>query len=170
MPYVFAALPQISASASLSRHLCCWRFPCSPHCCCCCYCYCRWVPCLCLRMLMVRLGCRQPWCVTLFVALATPPAHLRDVGLGCSACEALQLDPSNQGFSLACQEASSSLLPAPVAQLVPLAAPVAAAGAGGGRGGAGRRPGGPPVARDLQQPNNFNYTHPAEPRRIKKDE
>ena len=47
-----------------------------------------------------------------------------------------------QGFSLACQDASSSLLPAPIAQPVPLAAAVAAAGAGGGRGvGAVRRPG-----------------------------
>ena len=44
---------------------------------------------------------------------------------------------------MACQEASSSLLPTPVAQLVPLAADVAAAGAEGGEGeGAGRKPGG----------------------------
>jgi len=26
-------------------------------------------------MLVVRFGCRQPWCVTLFPAIAAPPAH-----------------------------------------------------------------------------------------------
>ena len=78
---------QTSASASSSHCHCCWRSPRSPHCCCCCCCC--WVPCLCLRMLMVRLGCRQPWCVTFFAALAAPPAHLRAAGLGCSACTSI---------------------------------------------------------------------------------
>jgi hypothetical protein len=36
-----------------------------------------------LAQLVVRLGCGQPWCVTLFAALAAPPAHLIAVELGC---------------------------------------------------------------------------------------
>jgi hypothetical protein len=31
--------------------------------------------------LMVRLGCGQPWCKTLFAAPAAPPAHLLASGL-----------------------------------------------------------------------------------------
>jgi len=46
------------------------------HCCCCC-----WIPCLCLRVLMVRFGCGQPWCMTLYAAPAAPTARLLAAGL-----------------------------------------------------------------------------------------
>jgi len=58
--------------------------------------------CLCLRMLIVRLGCGQPWCVTLFAAPAAPPAHL----LGCSNLLCMRKHCSliiqNQGVFLPC--------------------------------------------------------------------
>jgi len=64
------------------------------------------------------------------------------------------------------------LLPAPIAQPVPLAAAVAAAGAGGRRGGCGGREeaGGPLIALGLMYPKNVIYTDPAQPRRVKIDE
>jgi hypothetical protein len=64
-----------------------------------------------LLLLRRRLGCGQPRCVTLFSALAAPPAHLLAAGLLSSAqrVQALQLGPTKRRFFLACQEAFSLL-------------------------------------------------------------
>jgi hypothetical protein len=103
-----------------------------------------YVGCLCLRMLMVRLGCGQPWCVTLFAAPAAPPAHL----LGCSY------------LLCVCKHCSLVLLLFGLPGGLFIAASCACRSARytccccrccwGGRG-AGRRPEGPLVARDLQR-------------------
>jgi hypothetical protein len=110
--------------------------------------------CLCLRMLMVRLGGNQPWCVNLSAAPAAPPAHLLDCSILLCVRKPCSLVLQNEGFSLACQEASSSLLPAPVAQPVPLVTAVAAAGVGGGRGDLS-------LLVTCSNLNNFKYHNPA---------
>jgi hypothetical protein len=65
------------------------------HCCCCC-----WIPCLCLRVLMVRFGCGQPWCMTLYAAPAAPTARLLAAGLLWPALhvQALQVGPLKARF------------------------------------------------------------------------
>ena len=76
----------------------------------------------------------------------------------CSACASItRLVLQNQGFPLVCQEASSSLPPAPVSQPVPLAAAAAAAAAAAGAGGGGGREeaGRSLVAHDLQRPKKI---------------
>jgi hypothetical protein len=132
VPYASAALPpQQSASALSNLCHCCWRSPRSPPCCHCCCCWvlvlahadgAAWVRAALERDLVCRTSCSTCSSVSCWAII-------------CSACASTGLVLQNQDFSLACQEASSLLLPAPVAQPVPLAAAVTAAGAGGGRGG-----------------------------------
>jgi len=90
LPYAFTALlpPPNLLLLHLATIICCWRSLRSPYCyCCCCCCCCYWA-CLCLRALMVRLGCKQPWCVTLFAAPAAPPVSCW-AALICSACASI---------------------------------------------------------------------------------
>jgi len=69
--FYYSTPSPISASSSSS----------GSYCCCCCCCCCR-RPCsprsphCCSRVLMVLLGCGQPWCVTLFATPAAQPAPL----------------------------------------------------------------------------------------------
>ena len=90
------------------------------------------------------------------------------LGLICSACASIVAWSSKSNNLLACQSAYSSLLPAPVAQPVPLAAAIAAAGVGGGRGGGpGGGRGGLSSLVTCSNTNNFYYTNPAHPARVK---
>jgi hypothetical protein len=120
---------KISASASSDLCHCCWRSPRFPHCCCCCCCCLS----LCLRTLMVWLGCGQLWCVTLFAAPAATPAHLLAAGLQ----PALRLWPARRPLHPCFLRLSLSPFHLLLLSLLP-----GREGAGGGGRGQGGEPGG----------------------------